>query len=250
MLHNFSTIAKGLSSWMSRLMDGVKFLSMRLCMSAVTMIMNKGSLSIIYFTLFLFASGGSGPSFVSTVGSRVPLKTQFLITLVGCPLNTWNVRTVSTLYALQYPGGKQHLQDLVGFLDGTSTMIASLLQIDQDYILPERYPCQMCMAFVYMFLVGGVALCIQWWKEFVDREKFLQKALDDASCFEKSLLVEESFLLHSGFGIDNFLDCRWMVVLGVMTFCCIFFISWRCIVTLFHITDGIWFEEVWTGGIS
>lgn len=194
---------------------------------------------------FTSTAGGFLTAFLSSVGTRVPLKIQFFITLIGSALNTWNMRFVITLYALQYPGGKKYIQDLLSFVESTANIIISLLYSNTGYTLPERYPCQMYLVFMFMFIVACVPLCIQWRNEFVDREKFLQKELQDDDKFKRHILLDESLLLHSGFGIDNFIGNEWTAALVVMVLCCVLVVSWKCTTALFHFTDGVWFDEVW-----
>lgn len=151
---------------------------------------------------------------LSFIGLPVLFKTQFFTTIIGVPWNFWNSRTL----VLYFEAWQQEKKDIWWPILEESNRIfqQEMFLSTRKQSVPERRLCQMCILLVGFFTAATCCLSISWLLEVIEREKYLMWKLANSSPAEAVEVKKESFLLQSGYTIENVTEGLWLSTVTVL----------------------------------
>lgn len=192
--------------------------------------------------------------FFCCVGFRVKFKTQFMISAVGLFWSFWNTSASTVKLSMLHPSGVDFAIAMSQAFDSMATIFVKLDNFEHKLPQPSKFPCQQCYGFGSLFGMGVLCLVWIWWDELATRERFLKckaRQCDGDKPAKKISIINESFVLHSGFDMDSVFEGLWFKVIMLSCITRIFAVQWGLFNIVFERSHWLWVSEgLAEGGIS
>lgn len=184
--------------------------------------------------------------FFCTIGFRIQFRTQFFITTLGCLGMFWNTRVSTVELSMLHPSGKVFANNMSQVLDSISTLFVKLDSFEKRLPRPSKFPCQQCYGFGSFFTLGVLCLVWIWCNELSNRERFLKHKARQCNRDKPAKIlsiVNESFILHSGFDIDSVFEGLWFKIIIISCITRIFAVEWGLLSAIFEHSRWLWVSE-------